>query len=73
MPKRADAIFTKLMGDEVDLRKSFIQSRAKVVKPRGFGYLVMDDEITDVNNTTPIEDEVIIPQTHSRLVENRIR
>jgi len=31
----------------------------------------MDDEITDVNNTTPIEDEVIIPQTHSRLVENQ--
>ena len=25
----ADAIFTKLMGDQVDLRKSFIQSRAK--------------------------------------------
>lgn len=29
--ERADAIFTKLMGDEVDLRKSFIQSRAKFV------------------------------------------
>jgi len=27
----ADAIFTKLMGDQVDLRKSFIQSRAKFV------------------------------------------
>ena len=27
--ERADAIFTKLMGDEVPLRKSFIQSRAK--------------------------------------------
>jgi len=27
--ERADAIFTKLMGDEVSLRKSFIQSRAK--------------------------------------------
>lgn len=27
--ERADAIFTKLMGDEVALRKSFIQSRAK--------------------------------------------
>jgi DNA gyrase subunit B len=27
----ADAIFTKLMGDEVDLRKHFIQSRAKDV------------------------------------------
>lgn len=27
--ERADAIFTKLMGDEVQLRKSFIQSRAK--------------------------------------------
>lgn len=27
--ERADAIFTKLMGDQVDLRKSFIQSRAK--------------------------------------------
>ncbi len=30
--EKADAIFTKLMGDEVDLRKSFIQSRAKFVK-----------------------------------------
>lgn len=29
--ERADAIFTKLMGDEVALRKSFIQSRAKEV------------------------------------------
>lgn len=29
--ERADAIFTKLMGDEVSLRKSFIQSRAKDV------------------------------------------
>jgi DNA gyrase subunit B len=29
--ERADAIFTKLMGNEVDLRKSFIQSRAKFV------------------------------------------
>lgn len=29
--ERADAIFTKLMGDEVALRKSFIQSRAKDV------------------------------------------
>jgi len=29
--ENADAIFTKLMGDEVDLRKSFIQSRAKFV------------------------------------------
>jgi len=29
--EKADAIFTKLMGDEVDLRKSFIQSRAKFV------------------------------------------
>lgn len=27
--ENADAIFTKLMGDQVDLRKSFIQSRAK--------------------------------------------
>ena len=27
--ERADAIFTKLLGDEVPLRKSFIQSRAK--------------------------------------------
>jgi len=27
--EKADAIFTKLMGDEVDLRKSFIQSRAR--------------------------------------------
>lgn len=27
--ERADAIFTKLMGDEVSLRKAFIQSRAK--------------------------------------------
>lgn len=30
--EKADAIFTKLMGDQVDLRKSFIQSRAKFVK-----------------------------------------
>ena len=27
--ERADAIFTKLMGDDVSLRKNFIQSRAK--------------------------------------------
>lgn len=27
--ERADAVFTKLMGDEVPLRKAFIQSRAK--------------------------------------------
>jgi DNA gyrase subunit B len=27
--EKTDAIFTKLMGDQVDLRKSFIQSRAK--------------------------------------------
>jgi len=27
--ERADAIFTKLMGDQVELRKSFIQGRAK--------------------------------------------
>jgi len=27
--EKADAIFTKLMGDQVDLRKGFIQSRAK--------------------------------------------
>ncbi|MFY9228399.1 MAG: DNA topoisomerase (ATP-hydrolyzing) subunit B [Candidatus Microsaccharimonas sp.] len=27
--EKADAIFTKLMGDEVDLRKTFIQSRAR--------------------------------------------
>ena len=30
--EKADAIFTKLMGDQVDLRKAFIQSRAKFVK-----------------------------------------
>lgn len=29
----------------------------------------MDDNITDVNNT-PIEGELVVPQTHSRLVEN---
>ncbi len=29
--EKADAIFTKLMGDQVDLRKNFIQSRAKFV------------------------------------------
>lgn len=29
--EKADAIFTKLMGDEVSMRKSFIQSRAKDV------------------------------------------
>lgn len=28
----ADAIFTKLMGDQVDLRKGFIQSRAQFIK-----------------------------------------
>lgn len=31
----------------------------------------MDDEIIDVNNTTPVDDEMISPQTHSRLVENQ--
>lgn len=30
--ERADAIFTKLMGSEVELRKSFIQTNAKFVK-----------------------------------------
>lgn len=30
--EQADAIFTRLMGDEVELRKTFIQSRAKFVK-----------------------------------------
>lgn len=30
--EKADAIFNKLMGSEVELRKSFIQSRAKFVK-----------------------------------------
>lgn len=30
--EKADAIFTKLMGDEVSLRKSFIQSRAQFAK-----------------------------------------
>ena len=30
--EKADAIFTKLMGTEVELRKNFIQSRAKFVK-----------------------------------------
>jgi DNA gyrase subunit B len=29
--EKADTIFTKLMGDEVEMRKSFIQSRAKFV------------------------------------------
>ncbi len=29
--EKADAIFTKLMGDEVELRKNFIQARAKTV------------------------------------------
>ena len=29
--ERADAIFNKLMGDEVSLRKSFIQANAKSV------------------------------------------
>ena len=30
--EKADAIFTKLMGDQVDARKNFIQTRAKDVK-----------------------------------------
>lgn len=30
----------------------------------------MEDDIVDVNNT-PLEDEIIAPQTHSRLVENQ--
>lgn len=30
--EKADAIFTKLMGSEVELRKSFIQTRAKFIK-----------------------------------------
>ena len=30
--EKADAIFTKLMGTEVELRKNFIQSHAKFVK-----------------------------------------
>ena len=30
--EKADAIFTKLMGDEVELRKNFIQTRAKFIK-----------------------------------------
>jgi DNA gyrase subunit B len=30
--ERADAVFTRLMGDEVDLRKTFIQSRAQFAK-----------------------------------------
>jgi DNA gyrase subunit B len=30
--EKADAIFSKLMGTEVELRKNFIQSRAKFVK-----------------------------------------
>ncbi len=30
--EKADAIFNKLMGTEVDLRKSFIQTHAKFVK-----------------------------------------
>ena len=30
--EKADAIFTKLMGTEVELRKNFIQANAKFVK-----------------------------------------
>jgi DNA gyrase subunit B len=30
--EKADAIFNKLMGEEVELRKNFIQTRAKFVK-----------------------------------------
>ena len=29
--ERADSIFSRLMGDEVETRKSFIQTRAKFV------------------------------------------
>ena len=29
--EKADSIFTKLMGDEVEMRKNFIQSRASTV------------------------------------------
>jgi DNA gyrase subunit B len=30
--ERADAVFSKLMGDVVDVRKKFIESNAKFVK-----------------------------------------
>ena len=30
--EKADAVFSKLMGDEVELRKNFIQTHAKFVK-----------------------------------------
>jgi DNA gyrase subunit B len=30
--EKSDAIFNKLMGEEVELRKNFIQTRAKFVK-----------------------------------------
>jgi DNA gyrase subunit B len=30
--EKADSIFSKLMGTEVEMRKNFIQSRAKFVK-----------------------------------------
>ena len=29
--EKADAIFSKLMGDDVEIRKNFIQTRAKFV------------------------------------------
>ena len=32
LPEKADAIFNKLMGTEVELRKNFIQANAKFVK-----------------------------------------
>ena len=39
--EKADAIFSKLMGTEVEMRKNFIQSRAKFVKD--LDILEMDD------------------------------
>lgn len=51
--EEADAIFTRLMGDDVSLRKSFIQSWAKMLT--GFGYLIMSDQDKQMQPTNEHE------------------